>query len=133
MSFRLGNLIPAVEPTIGSVEIMEFGEHFRGQSGTAYSNINGKKFLISLEFERLTRTEKNELEKYAMATSSSPYINLEMQERDRIFDGVTVDPNLGRVLQKVKIVPARWEIKKYDDSTDDNQSLYTASVTVEET
>lgn len=127
--FRLGNLQPEVEPTI-SYNIIQFGENFRGQSGTSYSTVNAKKYAATLNFGRLTEEEFNLLEQYCTALPSSAFFELEMVDRTRRFDGATTDPVVGRVLNKVKI-PDGFDSEpiRYDD---EGLSLVRVSVSVEE-
>jgi len=135
MIFSIGNLAPAVKPTVSESPLV-FGEEIRGQSGAGYSTVAAVKLSFTITFPRLTREEANLLKRYATAPASSPDKELIMNERGRVFDGVTYSGQYGRILNKVKVVAASFDpvAGRYDDDTDEetNTSLESASATVEE-
>lgn len=131
--FTIGILAPSVPPTVTEAQLA-FGEHFRGQSGTGYNNVNAQKIALQLEFPRLTRTEADILRRYCKATGNSIYSEFTLTDRERSFDGYTTNAQEGRVLRRMKVIAWEFTAFKSDEDADDetNGTLQSASITVEE-
>jgi hypothetical protein len=127
-TFILGDLEPEVTPRIAPSHVV-LGENVRTQTGALYSTASADRLAFTLSFERLTYDERLLIESYCMALPGSLSALLVMNDRGRLFDGETVDGDLGRVLNKVKIVG--WTLESatpYDDS----DGVFSAEVQVEE-
>jgi hypothetical protein len=133
-TFYMGSLAPEVDPLITGEDILTFGEFFRGQGGTGYDTSDAKKIILNLQFDRLTKSEADLLRKYCHATGNSIYSTFVVLDRDRLFDGVTFNDALQRVLNRMKVTSASIIPLRYDEGPDTEQStgLETATVTLEE-
>lgn len=133
-TFYMGSLAPEVDPLITAEDVLTFGEFFRGQGGTGYDTSTAKKIILSLQFDRLTKTEADLLRKYCHATGNSIYSTFVVLDRDRLFDGVTFNDSLQRVLNRMKVTSSSIIPLRYDEESDAAQSsgLETATVTLEE-
>lgn len=127
-TFILGDLDPEVTPRINPSHIV-LGENVRTQTGALYSTASADRLAFALTFERLTYDEYLLLESYCLALPGSLSALLVMNDRGRLFDGETVDGDLGRVLNKVKIVG--WMIESATPY-DDGAGLFRAEIQVEE-
>lgn len=133
-TFYMGELAPAVDPVIVSEDVLNFGETFRGQAGTAYDTSTAKKISINLQFDRLTKSEADTLRKYCYATGNSIYATFVLLDRDRLFDGTTFNAALNRILNRMKVAAFSIVPVVYDETTDpaENYGIETATLTVEE-
>ncbi len=133
-TFYMGSLAPEVDPQITSEEVLTFGEFFRGQSGTGYDTSTAKRIVLGLQFERLTKSEADLLRKYCHATGNSIYSTFVVLDRDRLFDGVTFNATLQRVLNRMKVTGSSFVPLTYDEESDSAQNvgLESATITLEE-
>jgi hypothetical protein len=131
--FTIGILEPTTPPVVSEGQLA-FGEHFRGQSGAGYNNVYTQKIVLNLEFQRLTRYEADILRRYCKASGNSIYADFVLTDRERSFDGFTLNNQEGRILNRMKVTA--WEFNAYqsDSEIDDetNCTLQSASITVEE-
>lgn len=128
VTFILGDLEPEVNPTIAPSPI-QLGENVRTQTGSLWSTATAERFAFTLSFERLTQDEKLLLESYCRALPGSLNALLVMNDRGRLYDGTTVNGDLGRVLNKVRITG--WNIESVNPY-DDDEGLFRAEIQAEE-
>jgi len=127
-TFILGDLEPEVTPRITPSHIV-LGEYVRTQRGSLYCTASADRLAFTLTFDRLTYDEYILLESYCVALPGSLSALLVMNDRGRLFDGETVDGDLGRVLNKVKIVG--WSLEP-NTPYDDAAGVFHAEIQVEE-
>jgi len=131
--FTIGILQPTTPPLVSEIQLT-YGEHFRGQSGAGYNNVYAQKIALQLEFQRLTRYEADIIRKYCKASGNSIYADFVLTDRERTFDGITLNNQEGRILNRMKVTAWEFSAIKSDSDSDDemNCTIQTASVTVEE-
>ena len=102
MSFILGTLAPAVSPDVMPIAVPNRTVH-KKQSGNLSVNAVRTKCHYTVDFTLLTYAEFLLLEQYIHAEGNTTDIELAFTWRDRVHNGVTVNTNLNRVLNKVII------------------------------
>jgi len=100
---KVNAIITNVEPKY-TVKKIEKGTSHGIQNGSTNFDTVSVRFQYTLNFEFLSQSEYNQLEVLMHATGNTPNITVTFEIEERMFDGVTVDTVLGRILNKMKIV-----------------------------
>jgi len=112
---RINAITTRVEPTFKIRRAISGTEHPFLDGGTGY-DVTKVKYVVELNFSYLTQTEFNQIEALLHAEGNAPDIVVTLILNERIFDGVTVDPIVNRVLEKMKILnPDEEPTRPYED------------------
>lgn len=100
---RINAITTSVEPIVENINHPEKGMLHDLQDGSVNADVTIVKFEMTLFYSRLTQAEFDDLEALAHTEGNSSAVYVTLTLNERLFDGTTVDTNLGRILKKMKI------------------------------